>query len=514
MADLVYSPPGPVAKRFLESDAFVRVIVGPFGSGKTAAGIVDALRRSWMQAPGPDGVRRVRGSIVRNTFAELKSTTIPSWNQWCPPQYGKLTMGTSPIEFRYTDAEMDLQVFFIPLDGEEDVKKLLSLELTWAMIDEARQIDRAILDALTGRVGRYPSRLQGGCTWSGITMVSNPSDMESWFYKLCANLPEGYELFHQPSGISDAAENLENLPANYYKRQMAGKTEEWIKVYVHGQWGFLQEGAVVYPSFSDSAHVPAQPIPAVPNVPLILGADWGNTPAAAIGQMLPDGTVLTLAELVTAEGETMSIPDFGRALTRFIRQTYPDHEVAAATGDPAGTAKGPSGDTVFDMINANTPWHWKPAGTNELAIRIAAVSELLGRMVNGKPSFVLSSNCPQLRKGFAGGYHFKKVATATGGVYSEEPNKNRYSHPHDALQYMVLGAGGADIVMNRTLRKDRVRARQAADVDYPIFGDDRQAQRNPMQVGVRWGEPSRETYRNERESRPSVARSTDYDIFD
>jgi hypothetical protein len=507
---VTYNPPGPVAKAFLESDAFVRLIVGPFGSGKTAAGIVDALRRSWMQAPGPDGVRRVRGAIVRNTFAELKSTTIPSWIQWCPPQYGKLTMGTSPIEFRYQSADMDLQVYFIPLDGPEDVKKLLSLELTWALIDEAREIDRSILDALTGRVGRYPSRLQGGCTWSGITMVSNPSDMESWLYKLATKLPEGYELFHQPSGVSPEAENTENLPANYYKRQMAGKTDEWIKVYVHGQWGFLQEGAVVYSSFRDSTHV--QPIEPVTGVPLILGADWGNTPAASIGQKLPDGSVIVLAELVTADGETLSIPEFGRLLTTFVQQTFPGFAVATATGDPAGMAKSPSGDTVFDMINAHTPWKWKPAATNEIPLRLAAVSELLDRMVLGKPAFLLSPNCPQLRKGFAGGYCFKKVATATGGVYSQEPSKNRYSHPADALQYMVLGAGGADLVMNRQ-RREGNRNRIAHDVDYQVLEPDTSPRIGGATVGVAWGNGRPPGLDRNTRQQSGSARGLDYNTF-
>ena len=52
------------------------------------------------------------------------------------------------------------------------------------------------------------------------------------------------------------------------------------------------------------------------------------------------------------------------------------------------------------------------------------------------------------------------------------PAKNAHSHPHDALQYLQLGGGEADVVMNRVKRRDpNQRARIARDVDYPMFGD-------------------------------------------
>ena len=43
------------------------------------------------------------------------------------------------------------------MDRPEDVKKLLSLELTGIWINEAREIPKSIVDACTMRVGRYPS---------------------------------------------------------------------------------------------------------------------------------------------------------------------------------------------------------------------------------------------------------------------------------------------------------------------------------------------------------------------
>lgn len=460
-----YEPAGPVIRRFMQSDAFVRILVGPLGSGKTTAAVIEILRRAALQAPGPDGVRRSRWAIVRNTFSDLKTTTIKSWSQWCPPQFGKLTMGTSPIVHSIMAAGLDLEVFFLPLDSEDDVRKLLSLELTGLWIDEAREIPKAILDAATGRVGRYPGKLQGGCTWSGVIATSNPSDTESWLYKLAANPPEGYEVFRQPGGLTAEAENLANLPPNCYQRIAVGKDAEWLKVYVGGEFGFLVEGKPVYPNWRDSVHVAPEPIQPVPTMGLAIGADFGLTPCAIIGQALPDGRIVILDELVT---EDTGIVRFADLLTRYMAQHYPGFDVVGAWGDPAGTARGGHDErTVFDILNERTPWRWRPAPTNEVTLRIESVSHALGRMVDGRPGFLLSPTCATLRKGFCGGYHFKQVRSGNGATFHEVPAKNAFSHPHDALQYLVLGMGGAVAVLNKAARSQRRSGgHRAIGVDY------------------------------------------------
>jgi hypothetical protein len=48
-----------------------------------------------------------------------------------------------------------------------------------------------------------------------------------------------------------------------------------------------------------------------------------------------------------------------------------------------------------------------------------------------------------LRKGFQGGYQFRRLQVS-GERYGDKPEKNIYSHPHDALQYVctrVFGMG-------------------------------------------------------------------------
>jgi hypothetical protein len=83
-----YAVAGPVLARFHASNAPVRVLVGPIGSGKSTCCAVEAFRRVTEQPPGPDGVRRSRGLVVRQTFRQLSGTTVPTWRALFDEAFG------------------------------------------------------------------------------------------------------------------------------------------------------------------------------------------------------------------------------------------------------------------------------------------------------------------------------------------------------------------------------------------------------------------------------------------
>ncbi|NCU44665.1 phage portal protein, partial [Candidatus Falkowbacteria bacterium] len=86
------------------------------------------------------------------------------------------------------------------------------------------------------------------------------------------------------------------------------------------------------------------------------------------------------------------------------------------------------------------------AYTNEFAARREAVSYYLTRMVEGRPAFIISPRCTLLRKGFLGRYSYRKMRVSGTERFSDKPNKDLYSHPHDALQYVALFfRGNSDI---------------------------------------------------------------------
>lgn len=463
-----YCPPGPVAQSFFRSEAFVRGMMGPVGSGKSAACCIEILRRAQEQAKGPDGIRRTRWAIIRNSYPELKSTTLKTWSDWCPLTYGKVNMD-APFVHHIKLGELDIEVLFMALDRADDAKKLLSLELTGAWINEAREVPKAIVDALTGRVGRFPSKNMGGATWSGVIMDTNPPDNHSWWYKLAEeDQPEGWKFFRQPSGLAPDAENVTNLPKNYYQRITTGKDDDWIKVYVRADYGFLNEGRPVFPMFRDSVHVATDPILPVPGIPLRVGGDFGLTPAAIIGQLLSDGRWLIIDEVVT---DNCGVIRFSEHLSKYLATNYPDFEVLCGHGDPAGNQRAQTDEkTALEIMNVNSNYRWKPAPTNALKMRLEVVTNALNRMIDGKTGILISPRCQTIRKGFNGGYHYKLIRSGDGTQTHEEPNKNMYSHPHDGLQYLLLGGGEADVVLAKKKRSDRKQATSVKGRDYKIFG--------------------------------------------
>lgn len=246
MTALHYRAP-PTLARFMRSNARVRAVVGPIGSGKSSACSVEVLRRAAEQAPF-NGVRSTRSVIIRNTYRELKDTTRKTFEQWVNPALGKWNEQAFTFTIDYPMADgtrLHHEALFRALDRPEDVSKLLSLELTFAWINEARQTPKAILDMLDGRVERYPSMKDGGQTWCGIWLDTNPWSTQHWGYKLFSKgRPEDYELYEQPDALGPAAENLANLRPGYYQRRIAGKDQAWIDEYLRAKYPSFEKGSV------------------------------------------------------------------------------------------------------------------------------------------------------------------------------------------------------------------------------------------------------------------------------
>lgn len=478
--------PEPTLQKFHASRAFVRGVLGPIGSGKSVGCCIEILKRSRAQAPDAMGIRKSRWSIIRNTFGELKSTTIKTWQQWvpdsaCPIVYDSPIRGTMVTRLPDKTIVM-LEVLFFALDRDDDVKKLLSLELSGAYINEAREIPKSILDGVTGRVDRYPSKADGGCSWSGVIMDTNPPDDSHWWYKVAEEeTPRGWEFFHQPPAIlydekmrcwvpNPAAENIKNLNSgyDYYLKQTAGKTREWINVYCCGQYGSTQAGKPVYPEYNDDIHS-ADDIDPLTSLELMIGFDFGRTPACVIGQVTPRGKLIGLDELTS---EDMGLEQFLRDVVGpFLAVRYSDWELEEmeVAYDPAGDSKGQTDDrSCADLLRAFGFKRAQAAKTNAFLPRRSAVASYLIRLVDGKPACVISRRMKTVRRGFLGGYRYRKMQACGETRYADEPEKNAFSHPADAWQYLALRASAG--VSSREQRKSDDEKKALMLASLPIAG--------------------------------------------
>ena len=439
--------------RFHRSDKFVRGIRGPIGSGKSVACCWEIMMKAHAQEPFEDRdgrlVRRSRWAIIRNSYRELIDTTIKTWEDWFPVNLGtfrQIDMTWTYHTLLEDGTYLELEILYRALDKPKDVKKLLSLELTGGWINEAREIPKSILDMLQGRVGRYPNKRMGGPTWFGVIMDTNPPDSDHWWYDMFeTNLPSNWEGFSQPSGLSDHAENVENLPPGYYQNMMTGKDKEWINVYVHGEYGFVSDGLPVIPEFHDHVHVSQIPFEFESPI-LYIGVDFGRTPAAVFAQEI-NGQVQVVDELTTFG---IGATHFAKLLKERIKGHYPDCDIIA-TGDPAGDNPGEQVDeTCIDILN-NAGIPIDPAHTNNFTTRREAVAiSLQSLTMQGQPQLMISSKCAMLRKALGGGYKYKRMQVS-GEVFQQKPDKNKYSHVADALQYLMLGLGkGYDVVSSHS----------------------------------------------------------------
>lgn len=410
-------------------------------SGKSSACVFEIIRRAHEQKPGPDGIRRSRWAVVRNSYNQLKDTTIKTFHDWFPPRiFG---------EYRVTDHSyfitrfpgVELEILFRALDRPDQVSNLLSLELTGAWFNEAREIPKTIIEAMDGRIFRYPAEKDGGSAWCGMILDTNPPDDDSYIYKMAEVVkPDTWEVFKQPSGLSAQAENTKHLAKNYYVNLAKGKDDMYVRIYIHGQYGFLVQGKPVFTGFVDGTHVARSVLEPIKGIDLIIGLDFGLQPACSIGQITPFGQLRILDELVS---DGMAIRQFcDNQLLPLLRRKYFGYNVMGY-GDPSGTSRSPTDEsTCFDILHSPDIGlsNILPAPTNAIVPRVNAVDRFLCKMVNGEPGFLLSPNCKYLRKAFNGGYHYALEKSMRGGELETKmtPVKNFSSHVSDSVEYLAL----------------------------------------------------------------------------
>jgi hypothetical protein len=158
-------------------------------------------------------------------------------------------------------------------------------------------------------------------------------------------------------------------------------------------------------------------------------------------QLGPRGCLNVLDELTSDE---MGIQRFVREMVKpRLKEKFHDLRIIG-TGDPAGTQRSQTTEVTCFQILAEEGFDVVPAQTNEFVARREAVAYYLTKLVDGKPAFQLSPCCDVLRKGFLGRYAYRRMKISGGERFTDRPEKNSYSHVHDALQYGALSFRAAD----------------------------------------------------------------------
>ncbi len=471
-----YKPDGESIRNFMLDESYFRGIRGPIGSGKSVACCVEIFRRAMQQAPSQDGVRRTRWAVIRNTNPQLKTTTIKTWLDWFPEdKFGKFTWSV-PYVHNIRINDVHAEVYFLALDRPDDVRKLLSLELTGVWVNEAREVSKTIIDAASSRLFRFPARKDGGCTWSGIICDTNAPEDDHWWPIMAGESPmpefisrdealmlvkpDNWAFFKQPPAMlehKDAMGNVLRYKLNperengkytddrYYTTTISGKAKSWIDVYILNKLGAVKDGKPVFPMFSQTTHISKDVLAAIPQSPVVIGLDFGLTPSAIFGQRIVGGQWHIFHEVVAQD---MGIRRFSDVLRQEIAKVCPLSEITIY-GDPAGDQRAQTDETTpFQILRAADMVAY-PAPTNDITTRLETVESLLSKMIDGRPAILISPTCLNIIKGFESGYCYKRIQVSGDERYKDVPDKNRYSHPHDALQYLLCGAGESRHILSK-----------------------------------------------------------------
>jgi hypothetical protein len=455
---IVFTAP-PTCADFMLSSAFFRVLMGPVGSGKTTTCMMEIFRRAVEQRKGPDGMRRTRWAVVRTTLSQLRMTVLLDMLSWFR-RVASYKVSEQLITIAFNDVHCD--IYLIPLEDEEDQKRLLSMQLTGCWINEAIEMSVDLVSAIAGRCGRFPSKAEGGPTFFGIIADTNtPVQGSDWHRMFDEDMPADWALFHQPSGLSPQAENVENLPERYYERLAANPNKAWVDRYVRSQYGDDPSGTAVYrESFKRSFHVKRGLLPVQGQI-LLIGQDFGRSPCSLICQ--PDflGRLIVLEEIL-AEDIGLETHVNRSLKPRLYADRYAGLRFAAV-GDPAGVAKGSMlEEDHFDVLRRlGIPAF--PAPTNNIDSRISAVEAVLFQQRDGGGALLIDEErCPALTRAMGGAYRYAKGKDGETKPLPEK--KHPQSDVCDCLQYVALTVNSGMIQM---IAK-RIRPRPARRPPAPV----------------------------------------------
>lgn len=449
----------PTLRLFHKSGAPIRAIVGPVGSGKTTGATWEVCHLIPWHLFNHYNIKETKFVVVRNTYAELRDTTQATIFEWF--SWGTFLKQEQKYTIKHPNGPT-VTLLFRSCDRALDVKKFKSLEITGYWIDESIEVADEIKRMLKNRIGRFP-KMKKALAWYkekfgkippewiidgnetfplprfGLE-TTNPPDVEmptyhqfAWQTEVPGPVPEIEPLANHEGFWQPPRENEKYLRPGYYNDLMMDyrETPDWIEMYVDGKPGVLVKGKLVYYNFRRAIHQAEAPL--IWSGPGTLYRGWdnsGNVPAAIVVYNPSPMRYHVLKEFCH---DKMGIVDFTKWVVAECNKLFPNAEWQD-WGDPAGAnkfSKKEGGFTSNALLMADEGVQVESSEQN-LTARIQAVDGILARI----DGCLIDPRCIRLLNGFLGGYHYKEIMNT--GEYFDDPEKTRFSHIHDAFQYVMV----------------------------------------------------------------------------
>jgi len=447
-------------RQFHKSPAQIRAIVGPVGSGKTTGAAWEICHLIPWHLYNEFYIKECKFVVVRNTYSELRDTTQATIFEWFP--WGQFLKQEQKYTIKHPDGPT-VTLLFRSCDRPDDVKKFKSLEITGYWIDESIEVADNIKRMLKNRIGRFP-KMKKAVEWykerfgpipanwitedGNETMplprfgieTTNPPDTEmptyyqfAWQNPVPGPIPEQQPLQNHEGFWQPPRENEKYLRPGYYNDLMMDykDTPDWIEMYVDGKPGVLVKGKLVYYNFRREIHQAQAPL--IWTGPGTLYRGWdnsGNVPACIV---VFNPSPMRFHVLKEFCHDKMGIIDFTKWVVGECNKLYVGAEWIDY-GDPAGAAKfsKKEGGFTSNALLMEEEGVTVESSEQNFTARTQAVDGIMARI----DGCLIDPGCTRLLNGFLGGYHYKEIANS--GEYFNDPDKNRFSHIHDAFQYVMV----------------------------------------------------------------------------
>ena len=422
----------PTIEKFHNCGAQKRCIVGPVGSGKTTAACWEVCYFLPKFMFDVHGVKKTIFVVVRNTSIELRDTTLRSLQEWFP--FAEYKVQAMILTITWPEG-FEVELMLRACDNAKHVRQFKSLQVTGYWIDESIEVAEDTKRMLKTRIGRFPKRSPAKF---GIE-TTNPPDVEhptysqfKWDTPPPGPAPSGKPLEKHVGFWQPPYENIANLPINYYEDLKTDYADnlDWLEMYVEGKPGQLIRGKLVYDNFDRTLHMSEFTL-RWDGQHLFRGWDnSGNTPACIVVCPVTPGRLHIFREFVTVRENAV---DFANRVIEQCNIHFPGGKFTDY-GDPAGEAQYSTRDGTFTSN--------KQLMSDECGINVISGEQNFKKRVNSvdqallrRDGVLIDPSCVRLYNGFMGGYHYPEMKNMPG-QFIKEPQKNKYAHIAEALQYV------------------------------------------------------------------------------
>jgi len=395
-----------------ESSAFIKVLVGGYGSGKTRCAVeeVSALAS---EHPG------IEIYVMRKTMPALRDSTMQEFNNLIPPELGHLNGKLD--NFNFINGSV---VKFRSLDNPT---KLKSTNPAVIVLDEADEFTWEDFKILKDRCRqkRGPNSKEPPFPLH-IILILNPVDEEHWIPTQFVKNAKSYQDVGLLVVRFSTRDNLAHLPPGYIGQVTAGMTAEEVNRYVEGHWGSISRGPAIYGDiFNADLHIKRWTIST--DMILCRGWDFGfNRPACVFRLKDSYGRKNINFEML---GEKEYLEDFARRVIAQTERRYGKIKIFDYC-DPRGFDKSDKGATSVEILNGVGVYPEGERGVRAyVGPGIKEVRRELSTLIMGEPELTIDPDCTIIRAAYGGKY----VRDEDG-----EPKKDGYyDHLCDADRYIA-----------------------------------------------------------------------------